>query len=251
MTNDYLDINVIAAAKAHALREYPKESCGLVVDDTYRPCFNYAVNPEKDFVISEADYLWAENDGGVQAVLHSHPDGPLFPTEADMQGQLSSAVPWGIIPTDGERAGDPIMWGDQLPIAPLIGREFRHGVADCYTLVRDAYRLGKDGMKEHGIDGWPLDPIQLPEVPRDDNWWETEKDLYVDYLAKVGFRQIDRSEARPGDGMLFKIRANKLNHAAVLLDGNVILHHLPNRPSRREAAGIWVYQVEMWLRYEG
>ena len=78
-------------------------------------------------------------------------------------------MPWGIIPTDGERVGDPIMWGDQLPIAPLIGREFRHGTSDCYTLVRDAYRLGKDGMKEHGIDGWPLDPIQLPEVPRDDS----------------------------------------------------------------------------------
>lgn len=251
MTEHFLSPEIVLAAKQHALREYPKESCGLVVGDRYVPCFNYAVEPEKHFAIASEEFVKAESQGGVRAVLHSHPDGPLYPTAKDMQGQIDTNVPWGIIGTDGERAGDPIMWGDSLPIAPLIGREFRHGVSDCYTLARDTFRLGKEGLAEQSIHGWPYDPITFPEVPRDDCWWDAGLDLYTDHLEKVGFRKIQMSEARIGDACLIKIKSNKVNHAAVLVGNNLLLHHLPSRVSRREAAGIWARHADIWIRYEG
>lgn len=243
----------ITAAQDHARREYPKESCGLVVGDTYIPCFNYASIPERDFSISPADYLRA---GKVRAIIHSHPNGPHFPTARDMQSQITSAVVWGIIVTDGERASEPILWGDQLPTADLIGREFVHGIADCYSVVRDAYAAGRERMSAQTMSDWPLDPIALPDVPRDDSWWhETDEhkaqDLYTDHFAKFGFVKIAQSEARPGDAFLMAIKSKTLNHAGVLVSRDLILHHLPQRLSRREPAGSWARHANLWVRYEG
>lgn len=245
-----LSASVISAAQAHARAEYPRESCGLVVGDEYIRCTNIADDPTREAKISGAEQIAARQRGPLVAVLHSHPDGPFFPSHADMLAQIYSAVPWGIIVTDGLRASSPIMWGDDLPIAPMIGREFIHGVADCYTLVRDAYRLGAEGMAAQGMQ-WPLAPVTLPEVPRDDAWWTQGQRLYEDHFEKFGFRRISMSEARPGDAFLLKIKSDAYNHAGVLLGNNLILHHLPTRLSRREPVGIWAHAADLWLRYEG
>lgn len=265
----YLAVETIEAAKKHAVTEYPKESCGIVVGDQYLPAINQAkpieehVEGDRDcncqlcsFVVDPNFYIDAEKKGEVRAVLHSHPKGPLFPSQADMEGQVATNVPWGIIALDEEngvyRTGEPLLWGDQLPIQPLIGRLFMHGVSDCYSLVRDTFRLGKDELRAQEIsDCWPFDPIVLPEVPRDDGWWEGDQDLYTDGLKLHGFKPIEASEARPGDGFLAKIRSEKYNHAGLLVDDNLIIHHLPNRLSRREPSGIWGRAAALWVRYEG
>lgn len=247
----------IQAAKEHARAEYPKESCGIVFEGKYVPCVNIAENPEQDFEISPR--VWAEfaQRGRIEAVLHSHPKGPLFPTQADMEGQLRTAVPWGIIPCieeEGEwRVGDPILWGDQLERLPLLGREFIHGISDCYSLIRDVFFLGRERLAAEGIsDKWPFDPINLPEVPRDDAWWDQEgQDLYTAGIEKNGFRIIQQHEARAGDGFLIKVRSDKLNHGGLLVTDDVIIHHLPGRLSRREPAGLWGRQADLWVRYEG
>lgn len=224
---------VIDDAKQHALREFPKESCGLVVGERYIPCFNYAADPEKHFVIAPEDYISA---GELTAVLHSHPMGPAHPSHSDMQGQVDTNVPWGIILTDGERAGDPIMWGDGLPIPDLLGRPFVHGINDCYSLVRDYYRT------EHNL--------LLPNVPREDAWWTVGENLYMDQFTQHGFYKIAQSEVKPGDGFLCKIRSDVPNHAGIYIGNDLILHHLPNRLSRREPAGLWARAVDVWLRHK-
>jgi proteasome lid subunit RPN8/RPN11 len=243
---------VIAAAKSHARREYPKESCGFVFRGEYMPQINVADDPMQDFRIASDSYVAFAALGGLEGVIHSHPDGPLFPTHSDMVGQLATALPWAIIATDGLQCGDPVMWGDSLPIMPIIGRDFMHGVLDCYSALRDTYRLGKMELAKQGVtDVWPYDPITLPEVPRDDSWWEQpDQDLYSAGIRDNGFRVIDRSEVRPGDGFLVKLRSDKFNHAGLLISNDLILHHLPGRLSRREPSGIWGRQAEMWVRYE-
>lgn len=183
------------------------------------------------------------------AVLHSHPGGPLFPSEADMRGQIASEVPWGIIPLDEDRIGDPIMWGDSLPIADVIGREFMHGVRDCYSLIRDCFRLGRDRLAAQGVADWPYEPIELEEIPRDDAWWDGDQDLYGDNFARVGFRSVPLHEAMPGDVFLMSIRSPKANHGGLILPNNLILHHLPARLSRREPAGIWLRNATLILRW--
>jgi proteasome lid subunit RPN8/RPN11 len=240
--------------------QYPRESCGVIVNDLYLPCENLAPDPAHhepgnddcncqlcSFVIS-ADVM-IEHRGRIQMIVHSHPGGPLFPSRADAQGQLSSGVAWGVIALDEERTSDALVWGGDTPIAPIIGRTFMHYTSDCYTLIKDVFALGAEALKVQNINGWPYPPITLPECPREDSWWVGEDDLYTTEHVKAGFITIEASEARPGDVFLMSIRSDKLNHGGVLLDGGLILHHLPARLSRREPAGIWGRQVGRWLRY--
>jgi proteasome lid subunit RPN8/RPN11 len=156
--------SVIDAAKAHAIAEYPRESCGLVVAGEYLPRKNVAKLPNEEFRVSTRGWTSAMERGPVEAVIHSHPDGPACPTAADMEGQERTAMPWGIIVSSEENAQDPFWFGDQVPIdlgqaglPPLVGRIFRHGVQDCYDTIRDWYWL------ERGI--------RLPNFARDWEWW--------------------------------------------------------------------------------
>lgn len=224
-------------AQEHARREFPKESCGYIAGGEYVACINRAADPTKDFEI--APHVWqalVEEGREIEAVVHSHPNGPIYPSENDMRHQIGSDVPWVIITLNEDEFGEIVCWGDSLPIAPLIGRPFVWGVFDCFSLIRDYYRQEHDFL--------------LPQVPREDNWWNNGQDLYSDYLKKTGFTVIDRSQARPGDGFLVKIESKVLNHAGILVENDQILHHLPNRLSRREPAGIWARAADLWVRHE-
>jgi cell wall-associated NlpC family hydrolase len=108
-------------------------------------------------------------------------------------------------------------------------------VFDCYTLVRDYYRQ--------------VHAKHLPQVAREDAYWKNGQDLYGDYLKRCGFQTIDKSQARPGDAFLVSIDSPVPNHAGVLVEGGMIMHHLPNRLSRREPAGIWAYGADLWVRH--
>lgn len=250
------------AAREHARAEFPKESCGLIVNGEYIACDNLApaASEHQDdpmcrcqlcaFVISNKVYL--HYGDSIEMVLHSHPNGPLYPSEADMVAQVASAVPWGIIALDDSRTGEPLIWGDRNNIPPIIGRSFMHGVTDCFDIVRDVYALGRVELEKQGITGWPFDPIELPAWPRVESWWKIDTlDYYNTEPVKHGFEEISISQARPGDVFLCKINSDKFNHAGVLLANSLILHHLPMRLSRREPAGIWARQAGRWLRYVG
>ena len=172
--------DVIKAAQQHAIDSYPRESCGLVVAGGYIACENVAADPTKTFVIADAVSL--KYAGRIQGVLHSHCNGPPWPSSSDMRQQIATNVPWGVIATDGIQAWGPWWWGDQVPIAPLIGREFRHGITDCFALGRDWFR--------------PVKGITMRDQPRDWNWWCTGQNLYLDGFKERGFKEISVGELR-------------------------------------------------------
>lgn len=249
-------------AKKHARAVYPEEMCGFVVDEKFIPVQNIARVPDGNhveencecrlctFKISEIDTIkWLDK---AEMILHSHPNGPVYPSKQDMIGQMATNIPWGVVALDEDRMGEFECWGDSLPIAPLLGREFMHGIRDCYSLVRDCFRLGREELKAQEItDSWPYDPITLLDMGRDDGWWNGEDDFYAQHFEKVGFKIIQRDEVRPGDCFLLKIRSEKFNHAGVLISNDLIMHHLPSRVSRREPSGVWARAAERWLRYVG
>lgn len=255
--------NAFEQARQHARAMYPEEACGFVVGDSYIPVQNIAADPAEhvpnnpnctcrlcSFRIAKADV--AKHLPAADILLHSHPDGPVYPSQMDMQSQIRMNIPWGIIALDGERIGHPQCWGDELPIPPIVGREFMHGIRDCYTLIRDVFRLGKDALAMDGITSkWPFDPIYLADKPREDAWWESDFDLYEDNFKDWGFVEIGAHEVRPGDVFLASIRSEKLNHGGVLISDDLILHHLPLRVSRREPSGIWARTARKWVRYVG
>ncbi len=248
-------------AKKHARQVYPEESCGFIIGGKYLPITNAAADPSLHVADDPAcpcrlcrfripDAIYLEHEKNLEMVIHSHPDRPAAPTRLDMQSQASMGVAWGIISLDGERISEPLVWGGMTPIKPILGREFVHGVSDCYSLVRDTFFLGKEELALQGID-WPFPSITLPEVPRDDSWWTLDFDLYATETFKNGFVEIPREQVQPGDGFLACIRSTKMNHAGLLLSNDLILHHLPQRLSRREPAGLWARQAVKWVRYVG
>jgi proteasome lid subunit RPN8/RPN11 len=218
---------------AHAAAESPRESCGLVVNGIYLPRKNVAEKPEEDFRISSQGYAAALVRGELQALIHSHPGGPACPSEKDMANQMASGVPWGIV-----IPGKELFWfGDQCPIPRLRGRVFRHGVTDCYAVIRDWYRLVKK--------------ITLLDMPRRDKWWQHGQDIYMANFARAGFERVEMSEIARGDVLLgrigFGVTVN--NHAALYLGNGLILHHLLNRLSVREPVARWKKVFVVALRY--
>ena len=204
----------LQAIRDHGVAAYPLECCGLVLKsgrrEWYQPCRNTAASAEH-FVMSAEDYAAAEESGDIVAVVHSHPDAPAAPSEADRVACEASGLPWYIVAVEKSENGDVVAgeirgFAPEGYRAPLLGRQFAHGVLDCYTLVRDWYARERD--------------IVLPDFSRDDGWWEPGKpgDLYMDHYAEAGFRPLRADETLgPGDVVLMQVRSDRANHAGVFL----------------------------------
>lgn len=227
----------VKAAREHAVEAYPNEAVGLVTEKGYVRCENRAVAPGCNFEIDASVLLDYEN---VITLIHSHPDGDVAPSEADMRSQIAMDIPWGILSSTAEDCSDEPMWfGDSCPIPPLVGRLFLHGVTDCYSLVRDYYRTQKG--------------ILLPEYPRDDEWWNSGQNLYEENFRQAGFVPFKGSEDElvPGDAFLCKFRSPVINHAGIYDGEGLILHHISGHVSVRSPLNIWRRSIEYWVRYEG
>jgi len=229
---------VVAAAENHTRQEFPREACGLIAivkgKERYFPCRNIAEQGRDHFIIDAEDYAMAEDQGEVVAVFHSHPNASANPSEADRVACESSGLKWFIL---GWPSG---VWKSIAPsgyVAPLVGREFFHGILDCYTLIRDWYRRERD--------------ITLPDFMREDEWWQRGQNLYVDNFATAGFQRHD-GEPAVGDVLLMQVCANVPNHAAIYLGDDRILHHLYGRLSSREGyGGYYKKHTTHVLRYVG
>jgi len=103
---DPFGADIIYAIKEHAQSSYPEESCGLVTEEGYLPCENKHPDPRIAFLIDPAVTASVLQRGAILAVVHSHPDGPNFPSYADQLNQIDSGLTWGIVPVIG--VTDPI-----------------------------------------------------------------------------------------------------------------------------------------------
>lgn len=235
----------------HAKRDYPRESCGLIVDGRYFPCRNESSIPGEQFVINKNDYNDAIDHGEIEAVIHSHPECSPMPSKADRAGCEHTAVKWGIIGIKKTESDYEISEEWIYPCgysAPILGREYVWGVFDCLSILFDYYE------REMGIDFGDFD--------RPDEDWakNADDDIYTHQLIKNGFERIDRPE-KNGDIVLMQIRARVPNHAAIFLaDGIIksesenhpvpmsILHHLQGRASCRDIyGGYWAEKtVSIW-----
>ncbi|WP_259474164.1 C40 family peptidase, partial [Pseudomonas syringae] len=128
------------AMRAHAEQSHPAEACGLVIKTEagreYVPCGNVATNPLQHFLIDKHDAAAAEDRGEVLAIVHSHPDRAATPSMTDLVSCELHELPWAIV---GWPGGD-IQWFKPSGFqAPLLGRDFSHGLLDCWSACRDWY----------------------------------------------------------------------------------------------------------------
>lgn len=228
------------AFEAWAQGAAPREACGLLIrlgdgNDTVLMEANNIAAEEDRFILDPHSWAEAEGLGEVLAVIHSHVQEPPEPSQADLAACEATNLPWWIYSLATRS------WGFLEPsgfTAPLIGREWRHGVLDCYALVRDYYRL------EHGL--------HLPNYPRADKWWRKGQNLYLDHFAENGFQEVGLADIREGDALLMKIGSEVPNHAAIYLGNGNVLHHLHKQLSRRELLSEpFLRRVTHVLRYNG
>ena len=105
------------------------------------------------FVLEPRDYAVAAMMGKVEAVVHSHPQGgPASEWDQTVCSQGSVPVAHFEIP---ERMVD---------YQSLIGRQWEYGKADCFTLVRDWFKL---------------QGIELPDYERPEST-ETCESIFLD-----------------------------------------------------------------------
>jgi proteasome lid subunit RPN8/RPN11 len=226
--------------RAHANTVHPQEACGLIVqvDDklAYLKCRNVADAPNDYFRIHPEDYAYAEDLGELRYVVHSHPNASANPSEADRVMCTASGVPWLILGGDTFEA---IVTVEPGYSAPLKGRQFVHGIVDCYTLVRDYYAQVLN--------------INLPNFKRADDWWvegANRQNLYLDHFAEAGFVVVNELP-REHDGILMTIRSQVPNHAAVMLGNGNVLHHLHGHLSCEEPYGYFYrHRTSLVVRHQ-
>lgn len=217
----------------HAKQTEPHECCGFVVSCDgqlhYLACENVAVQPIDYFEIDPNEYLKAHLMGDIVALVHSHPNGKPVLSLADIQMQEQSQLDWWLVCNDEIH---------QFPLIPnLLGREFEHEKMDCYTLLRDFYRLAG---------------VNFPDFVREEEWWVKGKNLYLDNMA-LYFEPIETYSLQVGDVILVQVGANVPNHAAVYIGEQMILHHSPKRLSKRDLYdGYWlkhthsIWRLKQW-----
>lgn len=252
-----MKLKTIDDIRVHAIKEYPRECCGVVIalgrKELYVPCRNDASGKES-FILNPMDYSEAEDRGKIITIVHSHPDEPSTPSQADRVSCESTGVPWFIISVRKEK--ELVTTHDfQIvsPVgykAPLLGRRFYHGVLDCYTIVKDWYE------REKGII--------LLDFERDDQWWETEQELYIENFEKAGFYRLpEDAPLLPGDVIMMQLRSKRTNHAGVFIGEqtlkeephihpvpNAMLHHVYGMLSERVVyGGYWKNITRLVVRY--
>ena len=231
--------HIIREVVAHAQEVAPFECCGLVVEIDgelqYVRCHNASAEPQERFVIPAEEYADAEDSGTIVMIAHSHAFKPPTASDADLVGCERSGVPWLIV---NHPTGDYNIIKPSGYRAPLIGRPFCAGTLDCYELVKD-YFAEKRG-------------ITLPDYVRPEGWEQSGNSILVENFEAFGFRLIELADLQPGDCLLMQSGAAVVNHCAVYIGDNMILHHVRNHLSGRDIyGGYWRKATTHVLRYVG
>lgn len=232
----------------HCLDNYPNEACGVMakMEDgsvDFVPFKNVHENPKMNFRMNGPDFKEYYEGGRVLAIMHSHTaNANNYPSLMDMVQQDNMQIPWGIVHINEHRDIDgPFYFGDQIPIIDFKNRPWRDNVYDCFTLLRDVYRVEEK--------------VTLPVFPREGEWWKANKNLLEENFEKAGFVQIDESQLKKNCAILCRVNAPMgnpvANHIIIVRERGLVLHHLKDRLSRTDPYNQWRSTAVKYLKYAG
>jgi cell wall-associated NlpC family hydrolase len=108
----------------------------------------------------------------------------------------------------------------------LLGKQWKYGVNDCFSLVRDYFRL---------------QGIQLPNFKRPADL-ETCESIFLLQAKAYGFVEVEFAMRKPGDVLIMRLGTATPMHAAILLENEQILHQRQDSLSTVE--GLTAYHVK-------
>jgi len=90
----------------------------------------------------------------------------------------------------------------------LIGRQWKYGVNDCFSLVRDYFAL---------------QGVVLPDFDRPPILEQCES-IFLQQAERIGFKHVQYCRRRPNDVLIMRLGTMTPMHAAILLPDEQILH---------------------------
>ena len=225
-----------AAIKAHALGDFPREACGIVVKTPSERLLairlpNSHPQPEKSFLVHPSAFKEALQNPLVY-VYHSHPYTKAVFSPADVK-MIEDTGYAGLVYSVLEDAfAECVPSGIEMP---LEGRHFCFGVFDCVTLVNDYYR------KKFNVK-FPLHLTSLSDITV--GVQEIDQHIIDRNLSRV-------DNPKEGDIILMSLTKNqRVSHCAIYLGDGLMLHQLINRTSCKEVyGGHWKNATVCFLRH--
>ena len=211
---------MIDEIKAYFDTEYPREACGIIGivkgKKKWFPCKNVAES-EEDFVMSSEDWFRVKRQADIFAIVHNHVDSSNEPSENDVNNCNALGIPYYIFSYPDLELN---IVQPKQNFNPLIGREYKFGVNDCFEAMRDW--LGNEG-------------IEIPKrAAFEDDWWLKGLDYFTeDIISEWGFKKV--SVPQKNDLLVFAVESSVGNHCGVYLSNDVFFHHAENRLSCRES----------------
>jgi proteasome lid subunit RPN8/RPN11 len=251
------------ALALHMLDDLEVERCGLITlskigEYEFHPVENVHEEPEKAFRLSKEDSARVMQDKDVVAFCHTHPNGPLCPSEKDVEVQARLKKPSVICARDpGTGIVDIFSLGDHLLDAPLYKRVFRYNTFDCLGALRSWV--------------WQTEGRYMPPMPYEPGWWlvgfnnpeelPNNPNLYEKHFRRYGYKPFspvfddptNEYHPRPGDVLMMMFGVSVVNHVAVYKGDDLIYHHRVDHMSCDTPLGYLIGNnvVRRWVRYEG
>ena len=214
--------------KAEALEHPDREVCGYIMDDgSVMSCENIHPEPLDKFQIDTAHFIQYQQH--ISAIYHSHVIDVDNFSSADVALYYSHDLPLVLYSATRNifRIADPS--GEQ----PLEGRPFCYGINDCYSLVRD-YFWQKLNIK---LGNYPRGETPQGAVP---DWNKREWDWIDKQFEIEGFTSItNHQDLQTHDAIAMSLGAHTIgiDHLAIYMGDDRIIHQLMNRPSRVDVWG--------------
>lgn len=209
----------VQAAIAHAMADFPNESCGSIINGAYVAFKNESPEPERHFEIKDQTWFDHYVTGEVDCLVHSHNDCN-YASVPDQTQRQELAIPSMIINLRQRSLLDCIVAGAE-PEVPLLGRPFFYGVFDCLALVSD-YMLRTRSLV-------------LPNPPHEWEFWakaENPIERYIDSYEGGQLFEVPNNKVEEGDILVYNMFGTKfINHMGVCVGDGLILHHFYNNVS--------------------
>lgn len=228
----------------HATTFPEEEVCGLIIKSfngeiIVFPCRNKSDNKSLHYILDPNDYLKSIYIGEILACYHSQIESDEFSNLDKIQSIGHNCIYiMFCLSTKNFHIFDPKNKNFSNPLSKYIGINFKIGENDCYSLIRNFYKIEKN--------------IHLPDLNREKDWYQLDPKRFEKEHNKNFKNFVLTNNPKYGDLIVFKYAKNiNPHHLGIYLNNIEFLHHPRNKYSCVESFSCnYKKRVAFYLKYE-